>query len=124
MQFPRRSTLHAIAVVAYAVANILCLLTLVSFVSTRPHDFHPHLRINEFRRWTIRHTAVESAASNEAADRALKSQARAEMTSPAEPTDDFRLASCTKPVSPVRFTRLLLRLKPGIHRTDASDPLP
>ncbi|HXK06922.1 MAG TPA: hypothetical protein VMS37_31295 [Verrucomicrobiae bacterium] len=123
MRLRRRASLHAVAVAVYTVANLLCLLTLVSFASTRAHDFNQHFRINEFRRWTIRHTAVESAATNEAADRALKAQARTDVQFSIEPDHDFQLASYSEPVSPVPFTRLLLRLKLGIHRTDASDPL-
>jgi len=123
MRLPRRVSLHAIAVAVHAVANLLCLLTLVLFAWTRVHDFNPHFRIDEFRRWTIRHTAVESAASNEAADRALKSQASVDVSLPVEPKHDFQLASYSEPVSPVPFTRLLLRLKLGVGRAGASDPL-
>jgi hypothetical protein len=123
MRFPRRTSLQAIVVAGYAAANLLCLLTLVSFASTKAHDFNDHFRINELRRWTIRHTAVASAASNEAADRALNSQAQADLSSVIEPEPDLELASYSEPVSRVPLTRLLLRLKPGIHRTDAPDPL-
>lgn len=105
-----------------AILSSLCLLSLLMAPFVRAHDFGEHLRVNEARRETIRHTCIETAPVHDA-ERLAHAVPEPDPIVP-PPVGEVRL----EPISyqhtpPVAINRLLMRYKLGYSRAGNPDPL-
>jgi hypothetical protein len=123
MRIRPRSFLRLAEVACCTIAGAVGLIVLLGFPLVRAHDFNEHFRFNEARRFTIRHTSIETTKSEPAIDRILRTYMQPNPIIPVE----LKLNPGTQPdvtsVNSVPLPRLLMRLKLGVSRTRRADPL-
>ena len=105
-----------------AALSSFCLISLLLVPFVRAHDFGEHLRLNEARRETIRHTCIETGSVPDAERTA---QAPPEPNRILPVLSELRLKPIfyREPAPTVQINRLLMRYKLGNTRAGDLDPL-